>query len=39
MSDRRSLLTAALGFLQLRGQPREVTLLRRWDDGGWRWLM
>jgi hypothetical protein len=29
---RRALLTAALAFLQLRDQPREVTLLRRWLD-------
>jgi hypothetical protein len=33
MTDpRRALLTAALGFLQLRDQPPEVTLLRRWLD-------
>jgi hypothetical protein len=32
MSDRRALLSAALGFLQLRDQPPEVTLLRRWLD-------
>ena len=34
MTDhRRARLSAALGFLQLRGQPREVALLRRWLDG------
>jgi hypothetical protein len=32
MSDRRALLSVALGFLQLRDQPPEVTLLRRWLD-------
>jgi hypothetical protein len=33
MTDRRrALLAAALGFLQLREQPAEVTLLRRWLD-------
>jgi hypothetical protein len=32
MTDRRGALTAALGFLQLRDQPPEVTLLRRWLD-------
>jgi hypothetical protein len=32
MTSRRALLDAALGFLQLRDQPREVTLLRRWLD-------
>jgi hypothetical protein len=30
--SRRALLMAALGFLQLRDQPPEVTLLRRWLD-------
>jgi hypothetical protein len=33
MTDhRRALLSAALAFLQLRDQPREVTLLKRWLD-------
>jgi hypothetical protein len=31
-NQRRALLTAALGFLQLRDQPPEVTLQRRWLD-------
>src|SRR5262245_33560109 len=35
MSDRRALLTAALGFLQLRHQPPEVAPLRQWLDS-WR---
>jgi hypothetical protein len=34
---RRALLTAALGFLQLRQQPAEVALLRRYLDS-WRGL-
>jgi hypothetical protein len=29
---RRALLLAALGFLQLRGQPPEVAMLHRWLD-------
>jgi hypothetical protein len=37
LSNRRALLTAALGFLQLRQQPAEVALLRRYLDS-WRGL-
>jgi hypothetical protein len=37
VSDRRALLTAALGFLQLRPQPPEIALLHRWLDT-WREL-
>jgi hypothetical protein len=32
MSDRRALLTAALGFLQLRQEPPEVAMLCQWLD-------
>jgi hypothetical protein len=32
VEDRRSLLLAALGFLQLREPPPEVARLRRWLD-------
>src|SRR5262245_23786389 len=35
MRDRRALLTAALGFLQLRQTPPELVPLRRWLDS-WR---
>ena len=37
MSGHRALLTAALGFLQLRQEPTEVTTLRRYLDS-WRGL-
>src|SRR5262245_10308168 len=37
MGDRRALLMAALGFLQLRHQPPEVAPLRRWLDPGAAW--
>src|SRR5262245_61636995 len=37
MRDRRALLTAALGFLQLRQTPPELVPLRRWLDS-WRGL-
>ena len=37
MSDRRALLTATLGFLQLRHQPSELVPLRRWLDS-WKGL-
>src|SRR5262245_19285221 len=37
MSDRRALLAAALGFLQLRQDPPEVAAFRRWLDS-WRGL-
>jgi len=37
MSDRLALLTAALGFLQLREDPSEIVMLRRWLDS-WRRL-
>jgi hypothetical protein len=30
--QRRALLTAALGFLQLRQEPPEVAMLRQWLD-------
>jgi hypothetical protein len=36
-SNRRALLTAALGFLQLRQDPAEVATLRRYLDS-WRGL-
>jgi hypothetical protein len=40
MTDhRRALLTAALGFLQLREQPAEVATLRRWLDSWAAWAM
>jgi hypothetical protein len=35
MNERRALLTAALGFLQLRQEPPEVAPLRRYLDS-WR---
>jgi hypothetical protein len=35
--DRRALLLAALGFLQLREQPPEVAMLHRWLDS-WKGL-
>src|SRR5262245_14372566 len=37
LAARRSVLTAALGFLQLRHDPPEVAPLRRWLDS-WRGL-
>jgi hypothetical protein len=32
LTERRSVLMAALGFLELRHQPPEVVMLRQWLD-------